>query len=165
VFPGGRAIDWEITLQATEGDVRIQDTEEGTMGIRTHPNLRLQNGNGVTSANGQAINSEGVTGKDVWGKRAAWIDYWGTVNGKVVGIALYNHPRNPRHPTWWHARPYGLFTANPFGIHDFEGEPAGSGDMTIRSGHSVTLRYRIVLHAGSPTEAGIAEQYSVYAND
>ena len=162
LLPEGRAIDWDITLQATAGDLTIADTEEGTMGIRTHPNLRLENGSGVTTANGQALNSQGVRGKAVWGRRAAWIDYWGDVAGKTVGIGLFDHASNPRHPTWWHARPYGLFTANPFGIADFEGKPRGTGDMTIPAGKSISLHYRIVLHAHDPERAGIRAAYARY---
>jgi hypothetical protein len=163
VLPTGRAIDWEVTLQASDGDVTIQDTEEGTIGIRTHPNLRLENGEGVTSAGGQALNSEGVRGKDVWGKRAAWIDYSGNIDGRAVGIALFNHPTNLRHPTWWHARPYGLFTANPFGIHDFEGKPEGTGELRIRAGDSLTLRYRFIFHNGGPDDARVEQAYQSYA--
>ena len=135
------------------------------MAIRTHPNLRLENDDGVSTANGQAVNSEGVRGKAVWGKRAAWIDYWGEVAGKTVGIALFNHRGNPRHPTWWHARPYGLFTANPFGVADFEGKPRGTGDMRIPSGESVTFRYRFLFHRGDPQAAKIATQYERYLKD
>ena len=64
-------------------------------------------------------------------KRAAWVDYWAPIDGKTVGIAIFDHPENPRHPTWWHARYYGLVAANPFGIHDFEKKPEGTGDMKI----------------------------------
>ena len=61
------------------------------MGIRTHPNLRLENDpeRGVTTANGHAINSEGVEGRNVWGKRAKWVDYWGTINDKTGGVAIF----------------------------------------------------------------------------
>ena len=163
--PAGRAIDWQVTLMATEGNVVIRDTEEGTMGIRTHPNLRLENGHGVTTPNGKARNSRGVTGKDVWGKRAEWINYWGKINNQTVGIALFDHPSNPRHPTWWHARPYGLFTANPFGRHDFGDGPPGSGNMTIAAGGEVTFRYRFLFHDGAPEDAGVAEQYAEYRAD
>ena len=162
MLPEGRAIDWDITLRATAGDLTIADTEEGTMGIRTHPNLRLENGAGVTTANGQALNSQGVRGKAVWGQRAAWIDYWGNVGDKTVGIALFDHASNPRHPTWWHARPYGLFTANPFGIADFEGKPRGTGEMTIPTGKSISLHYRILFHAHDPERAGIKAAYERY---
>ncbi len=68
--PGGRAIDWEITVHASHGDVMFRDDKHGILAIRTHPNLRLDNApeSGVTAANGQAVNSEGVHGKAVFGK-------------------------------------------------------------------------------------------------
>ncbi len=163
-LPVGRVIDFEITIYASNGDVVFGDTKEGTMGIRTHPNLRLRNDprRGVTTANGQAVNSEGVKGKAVWGKRAKWVDYWGTIKGKVVGIAIFDHPSNPRHPTWWHARDYGLIAANPFGVHNFEGKPKGTGDYKIPAGESRTWRYRFVFHRGDVKEAGIAALYKAY---
>ncbi|UCH63643.1 MAG: PmoA family protein [Fidelibacterota bacterium] len=163
--PGARIIDYQVTIHASEGDVTFSDTKEGTMGVRTHPNLRLENDpeRGVTTANGQAVNSEGVEGRDVWGKRAKWVDYWGTIDGKTVGVAIFDHPGNPRHPTWWHARHYGLIAANPFGVHDFEDKPEGEGDLLIKAGDSVTFAYRFLFHEGDTGKAGIADQYERYA--
>ena len=162
---GVRAIDWEITIHASSGDVKFKDDKHGSMAIRTHPNLQLDNApdQGVTTANGQAINSEGVSGKSVFGKRAKWIDYWGKIDGKTVGIAIFDHPSNPRHPTWWMARGYGYIAADPFGGHAIGGEPPGTGDMTIKSGNQVTFHYRYLFHEGDPKQARIAEQYSRYA--
>ena len=162
---GARMIDWKVTIYATVGDVRLGDTKEGTMGIRTHPRLRLSDDpdRGVSSVAGNAANSEGVQGRDIWGKRARWVDYWGEIGGHVVGIAIFNYPSNPRHPTWWHARSYGLVAANPFGIHNFEDKPTGTGDMTIPAGESLTLRYRFVFHKGNLNDAGIAGRYKSYA--
>lgn len=164
-IPGGRVIDFDITIQASAGDVTFRDTKEGTMGIRTHPNLQLRNDpkRGVVSVSGRAVNSEGVQGADIWGKRAKWVDYWGTIEGKVVGIAILDHPGNPCHPTWWHARDYGLIAANPFGVHDFEGKPRGTGDMKIPAGESRTWRYRFIFHEGDAEQAKIASLYAQYA--
>ncbi|MDY0170301.1 MAG: PmoA family protein [Thermoguttaceae bacterium] len=93
---GVRAIDWEITIHASEGEVAFKDDKHGSMAIRMHPNLQLESS---PTANGQAVNSEGISGKAVFGQRAKWIDYWGTIDGKTVGIAIFDHPSNPRHPT------------------------------------------------------------------
>jgi hypothetical protein len=163
--PGGRAIDWEVTLHASHGDVTFRDDKHGIMAIRMHPSLQLDNAPelGVTTANGQAVNSEGVSGKDVFGKRARWIDYWGKIDGQTVGIAIFDHPDNPRHPTWWMARGYGYVAADPFGAHAIGGEPPGTGDMTIRAGTAVTFRYRFVFHEGDPQQTQIAEQYGQFA--
>lgn len=165
VLPAGRAIDITITINACNGDVVFGDTKEGSMAIRTHPNLRLTNDarRGVTTANGKAVNSEGHEGAGVWGKRAKWVDYWGEIDGRTVGVGIFDHPKNPRHPTWWHARTYGLIAANPFGIHDFEKKPSGTGDLTVPAGKSVTFRYRFVFHQGDAKSAKIAEMYKAFA--
>ncbi|HCF95063.1 MAG TPA: hypothetical protein DEW46_08375 [Verrucomicrobia bacterium] len=160
ILPEGElTIDMEITLKATEGDLRFGDTKEGTMGIRSHPALRLEG----EAATGQAINSEGVTGKAIWGKRAAWVDYWGTVDGKEVGFAIFDHPGNLRHPTWWHAREYGLVAANPFGISNFENKPQGSGDFELKKDESISLRYRFLFHVGDSQTGQVADRYGEFA--
>jgi hypothetical protein len=115
------------------------------------------------AAQGHIINSEGQTDGATWGKRAAWCDYYGPVNGAVVGVAIFDHPDNPRHPTWWHVRDYGLFAVNPFGIHDFEKKPAGTGNLVIPAGQSVTFKYRFYFHQGDDKQGKVAERYHEYA--
>jgi hypothetical protein len=160
-FGGGdtaRWIDYAVTIHASKGAITLGDTKEGTMGIRMAASLRLAG----PVAEGSAVNSEGLTDGDVWGERAKWIDYFGPVGEGVVGIAIFDHPDNPRHPTWWHARDYGLCAANPFGVHDFEGAAAGTGDLVVEDGEKVTFRYRFYFHLGDAVEAGVAEQYEVF---
>ncbi len=161
----GRYIDIAITIHASHGEVKFGDTKEGTMGIRTHPLLRLRadERRGNYTAKGQAINSEGVAGKAIWGKRAKWVDYWGPINGQTVGIAIFDHPHNPRHPTWWHARDYGLIAANPFGVHDFEDKAPGIGDMVIAADERATFRYRFLFHRGDVNAADVAGEYKLFA--
>lgn len=158
-----RIIDFEIKLKASNGDVVFGDTKEGCLAIRVAESMRLAPGVNKQAPRGHIVQSTGVTGTDTWGKRAAWCDYNGLVEGKTVGIAMFDHPRNPRHPTWWHVRDYGLFAANPFGPHYFENKPAGTGDFKIRAGESATFRYRIILHEGDEKAAGIAKLYQQYA--
>lgn len=161
---GERAIDLRVTIHASHGDVVFGDTKEGSFGIRTHPNLRLENHPPeVTTANGHAVNSEGITGRDVWGKRAKWVDYYGEIDGHRLGIAMFDHPANPRYPTWWHARQYGLVAANPFGIHYFEDQPEGAGDMRIAAGKQVAFLYRVLLHTGDTKTADIAGRQQQFA--
>lgn len=162
--PGGRAIDWEVTLHASHGDVMFRDEKHGIMAIRMHPNLRLDNDpeRGVTTAKGQAVNSEGVSGKAVFGKRARWIDYWGEIDDKSVGIAIFDHPTNLRHPTWWMARGYGYVAADPFGAHAIGGEAPGTGDLLLKAGKEITFRYRFVFHTGDPLQAKVEELYRTY---
>ncbi|MCX6902695.1 MAG: PmoA family protein, partial [Verrucomicrobia bacterium] len=77
----------------------------------------------------------------------------------TVGIAIFDHPSNPVFPTYWHVRDYGLFGANPFGLHDFEKKEPGAGNMTIAAGKSVTFKYRFYLHEGDEKQGKVAERY------
>jgi hypothetical protein len=145
--------------------VKFADDKHGVMAIRMNPSLQLDNDpqHGVTTAGGQVVNSEGVRGKEVFGKRARWIDYWGKIGDKTVGFAVFDHPRNPHHPTWWMARGYGYVAADPFGGNSIGGEPPGTGDLVIPSGQSATFRYRFVFHEGDPEQARVAELYRQFA--
>ncbi len=154
-----RYIDYTITIKASEGDVTFGDTKEGTMGLRSHPALNLKG----KIATGKAVNSEGESGAAIWGKHARWVDYSGTIDGKAVGIACFDHPSNLRHPTTWHARDYGLIAANPFGLSDFEKKPKGTGDHTIKKGESLTLRYRWLFHTGDAAAAKVEEKWKAWA--
>jgi hypothetical protein len=158
-----RMFDYDVTLHATDGDLTLGDTKEGSMAIRLAESMRLKpNEHNVGKPTGHIVNSEGLRDDETWGKRAAWVDYYGPVDGKTVGVAIMDHPANPRHPTWWHVRNYGLFAANPFGIHDFERKPAGTGDMKIPAGRKLTFRYRFVIHSGDEQAGKIAERYQEY---
>jgi hypothetical protein len=156
-----RLFDYDITLKAPgDREVVFGDTKEGSMAIRVAESMRLK-GKGQTRA-GKIVQSTGVEDQDTWGKQAEWCDYSGAVRGKLVGIAMFPHPKNPVHPTWWHMRDYGLFAANPFGVHDFEKKPPGTGNLTIPAGKSVTFKYRFYLHEGDSKQAKVAERYKEY---
>ncbi len=155
--PDERVIDFEITIKASDGDVTFGDTKEGTMALRLAETMRLTGPVG----HGHILNSAGQTDGSTWGKRAEWCDYTGPVGDKIVGITVFDHPKNPRYPTWWHVRDYGLFAANPFGKHDFEKlADKTAGDLKIASGGQVTFKYRFLLHAGQPDPKAIAAKYS-----
>jgi sugar phosphate isomerase/epimerase len=157
--PGARVMDIEITIEASHGEVTLGDTKEGSMAIRLAPTMRVEG----EVAKGHIANSEGDRDGAAWGKRAKWCDYYGPVKGEVVGVAIFDHPQNPKHPTWWHVRTYGLFAANPFGVHDFEKKPRGTGDIKIAAGESLTWRYRFYFHKGDTDQAEVTKRYEEYA--
>jgi hypothetical protein len=151
-----RTIDCVFTLKADRGPLTIHDTKEGTFAIRVAPELN--------SPPGHMVNSRGGEGEpQIWGKPAEWVDYDGTINGEQVGIAIFDNPANFRHPTTWHARAYGLFSVNPFGLRAFTGDPKQDGSHTIAQGDGLTLRYRVLIHAGDYKQAAVASAYRQYA--
>jgi len=160
--PSERLVDFEITMFASNGDLTFGDTKEGTMAVRLAETMRHKS-NKAGQGQGHIVNSDGVRDGQTWGKRADWCDYYGPIAGKTVGIAIFDHPQNPRHPTWWHVRDYGLFAANPFGQHDFESlSNKTAGDLVVPAGKSVTFRYRFYLHEGDNQQANVAAKYQEY---
>ncbi|HWQ53800.1 MAG TPA: PmoA family protein [Bryobacteraceae bacterium] len=163
--PKLRTIDFDITLTARER-VTFGDTKEGTFAVRLAPELEENQPKNIPAPkrNGKMVASTGKeTEKQVWGTRAEWVDYFGTVHGEPVGIAIMDHPGNPRHPTYWHSRSYGLFAANPFGVADFERDKSKNGDIVLEPGKRLRFRYRVVIHPGDVNTAGIAGLYKAYA--
>ncbi|MFB3829385.1 MAG: PmoA family protein [Bryobacteraceae bacterium] len=163
--PKLRIIDFDITLKALD-TARFGDTKEGTFAVRLAAELEEQQPRKIEQPkrNGRMVASTGKqTEKEVWGSRAEWVDYYGSIKGEPVGIAIFDHPGNPRHPTYWHSRAYGLFAANPFGVADFERDKTKDGSMTVEKGQALRFRYRVVIHPGDAKTADIPALYNQYA--
>jgi hypothetical protein len=151
--PALRIVDVDLTLDPKE-KVVFGDTKEGTFGLRLAAPLQEQKGTG------RMVNAQGAeTEKNVWGQPSEWVDYSGTLDGEKLGIAIFDHPQNPRHPVRWHARAYGLFAANPFGLAEFERDKSKNGAMTVGPGQKLRFRYRVVIHSGDTKSADIAGLY------
>jgi hypothetical protein len=136
-------VDVRVTIRADKGQaLKLGDTEEGALGFRFADEFREDRG-AVLS------NSDGLTGtKEIWGKRARWVDYSTQIKGEKAGVVIFDHPKNPKHPTFWHARGYGLNAANPFGEHDFYKDKTRDGSVTVPQGGTIEFRYRVVIHPG-----------------
>jgi hypothetical protein len=155
-----RWIDFDITIKAADAKVTFGDTKEGTMGVRVAAPIKVDAGQG-----GKIVNSEGQTDRDAWGKRAAWVDYHGSIDDQEVGIAMMNHPSSYGYPTYWHVRTYGLFAANPFGLHHFLNRGDVDGSLELEPGESFTLNYRLLLHKGDEQSARVAEAFAAYSKE
>ena len=164
VFSGrhhARVIDQIITLKALDRVV-FHDDKEGLLGMRVarwleSPNekggvfmdangrpTKVEGGN--AEATGVYLTSEGVKGDAVWSTRGRWCSLTGHTDDHTVTIAIFDHPENPGFPTYWHARGYGLFAANPLGRSIFDPKQP-SFNFTIEKGQSATFRYRVVLYS------------------
>jgi hypothetical protein len=165
-----RVIDYDITLTASAGPVTFGDTKEGSFGIRIAESARVDRGTGrILNSEGHIDNASTVKTPQTWGKRASWVDYSGPMKdaeGKehLAGIAILNHPSSFRFPTYWHVRTYGLFAANPFGVHDFEGKGTeeGAGNYKLPQGQSMRLKYRVIFHTGQGEAAQIKKAFDEY---
>jgi hypothetical protein len=160
-----RIIDRITTLTAVDTIVLWKDTKEGMFGIRVARQLELPSRVGVIlldaggnpskgkntkneGVSGNYRSSEGVTGEAVWGTRAKWMDLFGLIGNEKISLVICDHAKNPGYPTYWHARGYGLFAANPLGWSDFtKGKEVFN--FAIPAGKSATFRYRVIVSSGT----------------
>jgi len=173
-----RIIDRITTLTATGGDVAMNDTKEGGFGIRVARQLEMPSqeeliltdaqGNPTTvkamsneGITGNYRSSEGITGEAVYGTRGKWVDLYGRIGNEVISVVMIDHPKNPGHPTYWHARGYGLLLANPLGAGAYT-NGKNVMNFSIPAGKSATFRFRLIVNSGADlTDAEI----NTYAED
>lgn len=164
VFSGkgnNRTVDRLTTLTAVNGDVAMPDIKDGMFAIRVARELELpstkpeiftdaagiatkvptMNNEGIT---GNYRNSTGVTGEEVWAKRATWCNLTGKIKDEDISIAIVDHPKNVGYPSYFHARGYGLFAINPLGQKQFSNGKEVL-DYKLKKGESTTFRYRLVV--------------------
>lgn len=142
---GKRTIELHVKLTALETDISFTDNKEGLIGIRLARELEQASHNGTT---GLYRSSEGKEGNDVWGTRGKWVNLNGTIGGQPVSIVILDHPENIGYPTYWHARDYGLFAANPLGQRIFS-EGNEILDFKLRAGESVVFKYKVLINSGN----------------
>ena len=173
-----RIVDRTTRLTAMIPEVTFTDDKEGMFAIRVARELELPmtkptkvvgaDGEPVEKLNNQGINgnyvsASGIQGKQVWGTRGRWMKLSGSINGVFESIVIIDHPDNPGYPTYWHARDYGLFSANTLGQKVFtKGEK--ELNFKLKSDEAVAFRYRLVLATGSITNNQInklADQFAI----
>jgi len=174
------AIDFSMDLTAKDSTVTFEDTEEGVFAIRLADCLR-ERGSKVKLRPGMPLPKESISGtgryfssngdetaKNVWGKRARWLALQGVRGGKVVGVAILNHPESINYPTYWHARDYGLFSANPLGQGDFQRQskykknPVIPLRLTLKPGQRAHFRFLVIAYEGIRTKEQIEQRFKEF---
>jgi len=162
---GYRIIDRETKLTAELPEILFTDTKEGAFAIRVAKFLEFPStatrvfldadgnptpvaANADQGVSGNYLSSEGIEGVKVWSTRAKWMKLYGVYEKDTVSLVFMDHPLNLNHPTYWHARDYGLFSANPFGAKDFT---AGKEKFNFRmkQGESITFKHRLYIKSGN----------------
>jgi hypothetical protein len=177
-----RIIDRVTTLTAQAKPVTFGDSKEGVFGMRLRRQLEdpLDKSAGIfTDASGRAtkveamdttgvtgayLTSEGKKGGEAWGTRGRWCALSGTVDNEAVTIVIFDHPKNPNAPTYWHARGYGLFAANPLGGEQFD-KTLAKRSLTLQPKEQLRFVYRVLLLHGSATAANIETRYKQFLKD
>ncbi len=161
-----RIID-RVTVLVANTECVFNDAKDGMLGLRLAHELQMpstvdqkftDNKGNVTIVKGgddkiptgNYLTSEGKTGDAAWSTRGKWCKVFGKIGADSVSIAMIDHPANPNYPTFWHARGYGLFAANPLGEKIFTNGKSAK-NLTLKKGESVIFRYRIVIQDGAKT--------------
>jgi hypothetical protein len=179
--PGLRVVDRISTLTALDKPVVFNDDKEGMLGLRVRRELEQPSTEAATftdasgrpttvkamdntGVSGLYRSSEGKTGDAVWGTRGRWTMLTGKVNQEAITLVMLDHPGNVGFPTYWHARGYGLFAANPLGQGVFD-KGKEKLNFTLQPKQSVTFRYRLAIldDAATPDEA--ETQYRQFADE
>ena len=151
-----RMLAYDISFRMASGDVHFKDTKEGLFGVRIAESMREDKGSGiVTNADGKKAT------KECWGQRSAWVDYTGPVDGKSVGVAIFDHPKNFR-PSRYHVRNYGLFSVSPFGEGAYTNGQEKPVDDLFKKDSVLRMRYGIYFHAGDAVAADVAGTYQKF---
>jgi hypothetical protein len=174
-----RIIDRITTLTAQNEEVLFKDVKDGTFAIRVareleHPSDKpdiFVDANGIetkvdkldnTGITGNYHSSEGINGENVWSTRGKWVNLTGKIKDEDISIAIIDHPANVNYPTYWHARGYGLFAANPLGEKVFSKDKKEL-NYKLTPNQSLTLRYRTVITSGKESDEELnklAEQFA-----
>jgi hypothetical protein len=139
----------DLQLEARNADVALGQSAFGILGVRMAKTI------GVHDGGGQIRNSEGgVDEAGCFRKPARWIDYSGPITQNVSeGIALFDHPSNPHHPVPFHCRNDGWMGAST----------TFPGELTIKKGELLRLRYSLYVHAGVADSELIDKQWKTFA--
>ncbi len=158
-----RMIDVRNVFHFNDMDVKFGQTKEGgILSLRLAVTMDEKGVKTPSELHGRMVNSRDGKGMaECWSKPAEWCDYVGPLEGQQVGVAVFDHPANFRHPTTWHIRDYGLYTANPFMPADKDKTKDNS--QTWKKGDSTEFCYRVVLHKGDTQAAHIADQWKLYS--
>ncbi|MDR1676511.1 MAG: PmoA family protein [Tannerella sp.] len=142
-------LDFDIEMEMLT-DVTILKTNHSLFSARIDPDLSVEQG-------GTMVNAEGLEGeKATFGVPSPWIDCYGTRKTGVEGIAVLQHPSNPWFPSPWFTRDYGFISPTPMYW------PADDRATRLKKGEKITLRYRVLVHAGDAGQANIAGEYEKY---
>ncbi len=161
---GSDRIIERITKLTAMEDISFNDVKDGMLGLRVAHELELPiavskkytdasgivtyvKANKDSTVTGNYLTSEGKQGDAAWGTRGNWCMLYGKLGGDSVSIVMIDHPQNPGYPTYWHARNYGLFAANPLGQKIFSNGKTVL-NFKLQKGEFAVFRYKIVISSG-----------------
>ncbi len=148
--PDFRLMDVELEFAPMGREpVPLGQTNFGFLAVRVAQSMTVFDGGG------EILNSRGDRNeREAHEKQADWIDQSGPVSAeRWGGIAIFDHPDNPRHPTYWHCRNDGWAGA-AFNLKE---------GYKVELDNPLRLKYRLCLHRHDAVRGNVAKRYGEYA--
>jgi len=145
--PDTYVIDFDILLRAKEKDVTFGKFFVGGLAVRMPWDK--------TNPRQTHLNSNGLRGRECEQKRAAWCNVERPFGGETFGIAVFDHPTNPNHPSGWRADEQGLINPNI----------SAAGDWTLTAKQTQRFRYRLLVYRGAATREQLAARFEGFGGD
>jgi hypothetical protein len=145
--------EWLLVLDtrfdAAKEPVTLAKTPFGLAAVRMAKSI------GVNDGGGMIRNSEGgMNETNVFWKRAQWVDYSGAITSNAVeGITLFDHPKNPNHPTYFHVRNDGWMGASL----------TFDAAHVIETNRPLQLRYGLYVHSGLTDTNSLAQRWTDFS--
>ncbi|MBN1415154.1 MAG: PmoA family protein [Bacteroidales bacterium] len=162
--PGLFSMKRVTTLNAIADTVVLGDSKEGLLAIRVGRSFEVPSGKpavlydtlkgtgtdariDTTGVNGRYRGSNGLCGEDVWGTRNSWVTLSAVCGDDSISIGIMDHPGNYGFPSYWHARGYGLFSVNNFGVQSYDAQQPVN-QMVLLHDESLTLQHLVLVKSG-----------------
>jgi putative heme-binding domain-containing protein len=140
-------IDFDFLLRTREQDVTFGKFLVGGLAVRMpwdKANPRQTH-----------LNSNGLRGRECEQQRAAWCNVERPFGSETFGIAVFDHPGNPNHPSGWRADEQGLINPNVSAL----------GDWTFAAKKTQRFRYRLLVYRGATTRDQLAARFENFHGD
>lgn len=156
---GQYAIDWQSIFRAGKSEVKlacvpIPPAKDGVrwggyagLSIRFAKELLEREAN---SAEGPIKFEDGI-----YRGQSTAMDYSGTRGNQPAGIAVLDHPSNPRHPADWYLIKTEMSYINAALL--------SKQPLVLKPGELLTLRYRVIVHPGRWDSMQLQKEYQKFA--
>jgi len=175
-FGGNLFLMERITrLTAVADSVIFGDSKEGLFAVRVGRPFEmpsdkpavlfdtLSGGAGVpridsSGVTGSYRGSNGLSGEAVWGTRNRWVTSSAVAEGDSISVAMIDHPDNQGFPSYWHARGYGLFSVNNFGVKSYDLHQPETR-LVLKRDESIAFRHLLLVKSGGFLTGEETESY------
>jgi len=161
---GSYQMDWAMAFTAGAEDVKLDRTpiagQPGGVPWGGYAGLSVRFARELKDVRVEATADKGKFENQRYGFSATATDYNGVIDGGEAGLAILDHPSNPRHPTRWYAiadpkQPFWYINAAFLQLEPY----------VLPAQQTITLRYRLIVHPGRWTSEQLEQKHKQYSSE